>query len=90
MKKTYEGLEMEVIRFSTEDIITTSEAVPTQPTNTENTETTTNTNDDYSVWGNGTLQASTEASYTAIIYSKTVDGTEEFFVKTAIHIEECT
>ena len=26
MKKTYEGLEMEVIRFSTEDIITTSEA----------------------------------------------------------------
>lgn len=24
MKKTYEGLEMEVIRFSTEDIITTS------------------------------------------------------------------
>ena len=26
MKKTYEGLEMEVIRFSTEDIITTSDA----------------------------------------------------------------
>ena len=26
MKKSYEGLEMEVIRFRTEDIITTSEA----------------------------------------------------------------
>ena len=26
MKKAYEGLEMEVIRFSTEDIITTSDA----------------------------------------------------------------
>ena len=27
MKKTYEGLEMEVIRFSTEDIITTSDPI---------------------------------------------------------------
>ena len=32
MKKTYEGLEMEVIRFSTEDIITTSEAKTTDNT----------------------------------------------------------
>ena len=39
MKKTYEGLEMEVIRFSTEDIITTSEAA----TNNEQVQTPTQT-----------------------------------------------
>ena len=34
MKKTYEELEMEVIRFRTEDIITTSEAMEdTKPEN---------------------------------------------------------
>ncbi len=81
MKKTYEGLEMEVIRFSTEDIITTSEAVPTQPTNTENTETTTNTNDDYTQWGTGTVQWSPDASSSALIYVKIVDGTEQYFIK---------
>ena len=81
MKKTYEGLEMEVIRFSTEDIITTSEAVPTPPANTENTETTTSTNDDYTQWGTGTVQWSPDASSSALIYVKIVDGTEQYFVK---------
>ena len=82
MKASYEELEMEVIRFRTEDIITTSDAVPTQPTNTENTETTTtNTNDDYTQWGTGTVQWSPDASSSALIYVKIVDGTEQYFVK---------
>ena len=47
MKKTYEGLEMEVIRFSTEDIITTSEATTNnndQTTTQNQTPTQTETN----------------------------------------------
>ena len=71
MKELYEELELEVIRFKTEDIITTS---------AETTEQTTNV-DDYTPWGSGTLQWGTEASSTAPIYVKTVDGTEQFFVK---------
>ena len=64
MKELYKDLELEVIRFRTEDIITTS-AVTT----------------DYTDWGSGTLQWGTEASSTAPIYVKTVDGTEQYFVK---------
>ena len=41
MKKSYEGLEMEVIRFRTEDIITTSEA---RTDNNQNQDTGTNQN----------------------------------------------
>ena len=42
MKKTYEGLEMEVIRFSTEDIITTSESTTNNEQTTSNNQTANN------------------------------------------------
>ncbi len=71
MKELYKDLELEVIRFRTEDIITTSAVTTEQTTNV----------DEYTHWGDGTLQMGTEASSTAPIYVKTVDGTEQYFVK---------
>ncbi len=71
MKELYKDLELEVIRFRTEDIITTSAVTTEQTTN----------GDDYTQWGTGTVQWSPDASSSALIYVKIVDGTEQYFIK---------
>ena len=67
MKKTYEGLEMEVIRFSTEDIITTSEATTN---NNEQTQTQTSTQQQTATQDPTGTQGQTEAEDGII----TIDG----------------
>ena len=73
MKKTYEGLEMEVIRFSTEDIITTSDTktdqdntkVPVPVPQTDGTD----------GWGSETSISPSEYIY---VTTDTVGGLEEY------------
>ena len=81
MKELYKDLELEVIRFRTEDIITTSAVTTEQTTNGAVTTEQTTNGDDYTQWGTGTVQWSPDASSSALIYVKIVDGTEQYFIK---------
>ena len=72
MKELYENLDLEVIRFRTEDVIATSEATPVTPGETIEAD-----NPNYSPYTKGWVAGSDGNTYRTDIYS---DGAGHYFV----------